>query len=373
MRRTSRAWLAAAALAACGHGSSSKTPSGPPVPLPPAAPPPLVLPDIPTTITTKAIEPMTDDTPAERSPLLDIMSGENARWMKTLSAQPDPGYYLAYQITDQRLVVMEAEGGALVTDSDEADRNLDVEVRVGAAELDNSHQLSDDNGLNAPLSRHGAVPIGDDKGAVARHIWVETDRRYREAVQALAYVRQDQSTLKKHSTAPDFTSAPKEIYIGKVAKLEFDKAAWVARLKRCSERAYKGVVTRGTCRAEFSLNTMYMVNSEGSQIQQSWTNAQLSVSVGVKTDDGMNLNRLEQRFGVTPADLPADADDKMIEVATKDLEALHEAPLGDPYVGPAILEGRAAGVFFHEVFGHRIEGHRQKDLTSGQTFASYVG
>ena len=30
-------------------------------------------------------------------------------------------------------------------------------------------------------------------------------------------------------------------------------------------------------------------------------------------------------------------------------------------------------MFFHEVFGHRIEGHRQKELTSGQTFASYVG
>jgi predicted Zn-dependent protease len=30
-------------------------------------------------------------------------------------------------------------------------------------------------------------------------------------------------------------------------------------------------------------------------------------------------------------------------------------------------------VFFHEVFGHRIEGHRQKDTTSGRTFASYIG
>ena len=77
----------------------------------------------------------------------------------------------------------------------------------------------------------------------------------------------------------------------------------------------------------------------------------------------MNLSRLEQRFGRTPADLPADAEvDKMIATVTGDLDALHEAPLAEPYVGPAILEGRAAGVFFHEVFGHRIEGHRQKDI-----------
>jgi predicted Zn-dependent protease len=373
MRRPSRAWLAAAALAACGHGSSQKNAGGPPLPPVPPTPPPLALPDIPTAIATTAIEPTTDNTPAERSPLLDIMTAENQRWMKVLTAQADPGYFLGYQITDQRLVVLEAEGGALITDSDETDRNLDVEVRVGSPALDNSRQLSDDNGLNAPLSRHGSVPDGADPAAISHHLWVETDRRYREALQALAYVRQDQQTLKAKAAAPDFTSAPTEVYIGKVAKLEFDKAAWVARLKRCSERAYKGVATRGTCRAEFSLNTMYMVNSEGSQIQQSWTNAQVSVSVGVKTDDGMNLSRLEQRFGVTPADLPAAEDDKMIDVATKDLDALHDAPLGDPYVGPAILEGRAAGVFFHEVFGHRIEGHRQKDETSGQTFSSYIG
>jgi len=88
----------------------------------------------------------------------------------------------------------------------------------------------------------------------------------------------------------------------------------------------------------------------------------------------MNLSRLEQRFGRTPADLPPDSViDKMLATVTGDLDALHDAPLADPYVGPAILEGRAAGVFFHEVFGHRIEGHRQKDLTSGQTFASYIG
>ena len=42
-------------------------------------------------------------------------------------------------------------------------------------------------------------------------------------------------------------------------------------------------------------------------------------------------------------------------------------------MGPAILSGRAAGVFFHEIFGHRIEGHRQKDETEGQTFTKSVG
>ena len=45
----------------------------------------------------------------------------------------------------------------------------------------------------------------------------------------------------------------------------------------------------------------------------------------------------------------------------------------DAFVGPAILSGRASGVFFHEIFGHRIEGHRQKDESDQQTFTRMVG
>jgi len=45
----------------------------------------------------------------------------------------------------------------------------------------------------------------------------------------------------------------------------------------------------------------------------------------------------------------------------------------EPYVGPEILSGRAAAVLFHEIFGHRIEGHRQKDEAEGQTFTKMIG
>jgi TldD protein len=56
----------------------------------------------------------------------------------------------------------------------------------------------------------------------------------------------------------------------------------------------------------------------------------------------------------------------------KEMEGLVVSPLNDPTVGPALLTGRAAAVFFHEVFGHRAEGHRQKDVNEGQTFAKKV-
>jgi TldD protein len=56
-----------------------------------------------------------------------------------------------------------------------------------------------------------------------------------------------------------------------------------------------------------------------------------------------------------------------------DVAGLLRAPEAEPFAGPAIFSGRAAGVFFHEIFGHRIEGHRQKDEAEGQTFTKSVG
>jgi predicted Zn-dependent protease len=221
--------------------------------------------------------------------------------------------------------------------------------RVGTPALDNTRTLSDESApFNEPMTRHGIVPFGSDPVAISNHLWLETDRRYREAAQALQYVKADQATLSKSSKVSDFTAAPAEVTI-------------VGRATPA---------TRANCSVLFQEITVYFVNSEGSQIQQSWTAAQIAVSVGVKAPDGEGLGRLEQRFGVTPGDLPRDDEiDGMIEAVTGDLDALHDAARR----AVSAASSDAAGVFFHEVFGHRIEGHRQKDETSGRTFSSYVG
>jgi TldD protein len=97
------------------------------------------------------------------------------------------------------------------------------------------------------------------------------------------------------------------------------------------------------------------------------------LSATAQADDGMRLQRFENFEVHTPEQLPA----QNILVATarrlkEELIALRAAPLAEPYAGPAVLAGRAAGVFFHEIFGHRLEGHRQKDDLEGQTFSTMI-
>jgi predicted Zn-dependent protease len=118
----------------------------------------------------------------------------------------------------------------------------------------------------------------------------------------------------------------------------------------------------------------YQVTSEGTHLQFGQIHYRLELFIQGKAPDGMDIDRYYNFDWTNPADAP---DDKTVlaagQVIRKELEALVAAPLVEPYAGPALLTGRATAVFFHEVFGHRAEGFRQKDINEGQTFARKVG
>jgi TldD protein len=100
----------------------------------------------------------------------------------------------------------------------------------------------------------------------------------------------------------------------------------------------------------------------------------LQISAMVKADDGMELPLYQSYFGYKESDFPSDAQILGdIKSMIANLDRLRSAPLVDPYTGPAILSGKASGVFFHEILGHRLEGHRLKSEAEGQTFKKQVG
>jgi len=93
-----------------------------------------------------------------------------------------------------------------------------------------------------------------------------------------------------------------------------------------------------------------------------------------RAEDGMDLLRVETFQAPAASGLPSEAElTSKIDKMAADLSALRKAPVAEPYDGPAVLSGRAAAVFFHEVLGHRLEGHRQRDEEEGQTFTKKIG
>jgi len=155
----------------------------------------------------------------------------------------------------------------------------------------------------------------------------------------------------------------------------FDRAAWGDEIRRLSGafRKYPNVYY-ATVVVQVTDSNSRMVSSEGTAIETPSASTRLIMEAQTRADDGMELLRVETFQAPSASALPSEAElNAKIAKMADDLKALKDAPVAEPYDGPALLSGRAAAVFFHEVLGHRLEGHRQRDEDEGQTFTKKVG
>ena len=308
------------------------------------------------------------------TPVLDAMKQELQRSVDTLSKQPTPLYYLSYEITGNRRYSVRASFGN-ITGSSEGERAVvDVDLRVGSPELDNTHSIRGDRLANFPRFAYRQAPL-EDPEALRSILWRRTDQQYKAAVERLAKVKANvQVKVEEEDQAGDFSAESAQKWLEEPLPLDFDQALWEAKLRRYTAPfSGPGYIYSANATLSANVETRWYVNSEGSEIRTSQSYYRLMIMAYTKAEDGMELPRYESFFSFTAEGLPDDS--RVLETVGEmiaDLKALREAPLVDPYTGPAILSGRASGVFFHEILGHRVEGHRQKREEEGQTFKKMV-
>lgn len=314
----------------------------------------------------------------EMTGLLEVMSKELELSMKALgSGDEPPPYYLAYEVHDDREVRITASFGGLQASDDRRIRHLDVDLRVGSHRLDNTHQLRGDaHGYRGGAREHIHLPLVDDPLSLQAVIWKATDDAWRQGVEQLVRVKANkQVNVEEEDDSDDFSREEPVRHISAAAALQFDIGPLEKRARRWSRRftAYPDIHESEVV-ITVTESTRYIATSEGTLLQIPRTWARLTVSGSTTAEDGMQLGRFESVDVPDPGALPTDAEfDRVVQEVIDDLLALRQAPITDPFVGPAILDGRAAGVYFHEIFGHRAEGHRQKDESEGQTFAKKIG
>jgi len=315
------------------------------------------------------------DKPAAKAvsdPVMKVMQAELARASSDLGKTDSAPYYMSYTVYDQNLVVLVGAYGSLLTDASLQRRQADVVMRVGAPGLDNTHGQSRSTGMTS-----GTLPVGDDQDAIARVLWELTDREYKRAAPAFLNVRTNTAVrAEEEDKSPDFSKETPETHLGSVTPpLAFDRAAWGGEVRRLSSafRKYPDIYF-ATVVVQVTDSNSRMVSSEGSAIETPSATTRLIMEAQTRADDGMELLRVETFQAPSAAGLPSEADlTAKIAKMADDLKALKSAPVAEPYDGPALLSGRAAAVFFHEVLGHRLEGHRQRDEDEGQTFTKKVG
>ena len=308
---------------------------------------------------------------APENVLLTTMQRELKRATTSLAKTDPAPYYLSYAVTDVNGTAVIASNGGVIFSTSVDRRQADVMMRVGSVALDNTHNQSRGSGITS-----GMLPLNDDTNAIARVLWQLTDREYEQASAAFLKVKTSNAVQsEEEDKSPDFSKESSQEHLdASQLRQSFDQEAWERRTRAISADFLKyPEVYSSFVSFTVSADRSYLTTSEGAALIRPSAIARLVIQAETRAEDGTELLRVESFQAETADQLPSDAEiTPKVEKMAADLKALRAAPSAEPYAGPAMLSGRAAAVFFHEVLGHRLEGHRQRDENEGQTFTKKV-
>jgi predicted Zn-dependent protease len=304
--------------------------------------------------------------------LLSTMQAELQRAQTSLGKLDPAPYFLSYSVYDESVAIAVGSQGSLVNSTQARHRAAEVTMRIGTAALDNSHGVN-----RASATTFGALPLGDDRDAIAHELWRLTYEEYRKASKAYLNVKTNtQVQAQEEDTSPDFSQEKPLTHTDyKEVAPAPDQPALEKLVRQYSAvfrqypYIYSSAVSIMAQRTRF-----HFLSTEGNHIVAPSAFIRISVQAETRADDGMELMRFETFQAESLDHLPPESEilARVQKMAT-DLKALREAPLAEPFDGPALLSGRATAVFFHEVLGHRLEGHRQRGEQEGQTYTKKVG
>jgi predicted Zn-dependent protease len=309
-----------------------------------------------------------------QSPLVKILSDELERNFTILKQKGDPApYFMSYEVTSTDSYVLVASRGSLEAQQHNRSRYLDVTIRDGSPQFDNYHLVANEN--RPRFTSATPIALEDNAASIRQTVWLATDRVYRGGAQRFIRLKGDEKLRTQATdTSDDFSKDDPQVYFSSPAPLTFNSNEWATRLRKLSAEfsKYPGALDTNI-QFETRTVTQTLVSTEGTRLEHGRPFTRMIIVANGKAQDGMDLTTMESFETDDPAKLPKDAEIlAAVQKAGANLTGLLKAPLAEPYVGPAILSGRAAGVLFHEIFGHRIEGHRQKDESEGQTFTKSV-
>lgn len=314
--------------------------------------------------------------------MLDLLKSELKSQMTILQKGEYPPYYMNYRVVDNHTRTIRSAMGATNTVEEEKQLIFLPQIRIGTPEFDNFRETQ--NGT--PTSRFMAAPtillpkdLQNGLDAMKEIIREEVNNRYKYALVSLDRAKASSGVqVENADKSPDFTKAKAEKYFEpalKEDKIALDTKLWQAKLNKYSALLSENKdIIGANSTLTYRIWRKYFVSTEGAEIAENRVYILLSIRGTAMADDGMELPLHKSYFAYSLDELPSeDLIIKEIKEMSAKLSELRVAPLVQPYTGPALLSGSASGVFFHEIFGHRIEGQKMKSERDGQTFKNMVG
>lgn len=313
---------------------------------------------------------------------LAAMQAEVSRSMERLRL---PGFeapfFLAYRITEEVHVDLAGRYGAIFTDRERRNGDVQVDLRVGSYDFDSS--APEENSIMLGGGDEGPTwyapkeaPLDGDTTALRNALWLATDEKYKAALATYLKKRskavyreeeQDRPSSFSHEAAAEHVDAP--------LPFPFDRDRWRAAIREITLR-FQGhpEIFDSELRVSAEKEVRWFTSSEGSAQITERTLYGIHLKAVTRAPDGQLLEDARDDYSPAEAGLPSlETLRRNADQVIEELLALRRAPAIDPYTGPAVLEPEAAGVLFHEAVGHRLEGERVEDDQEGQTYRGQVG
>lgn len=315
------------------------------------------------------------ETPLPADPILTAMQQELMREKSDLVI---PGmlrpYFIQYRLEDVHSYEAIASYGALTRETENHQRVVRVEIRIGS-ETSDSSSARGDGSLEL-------APVDGDPAALKYALWTATDDAYKNALRAYAT---KQATLKKFQNAPtanDFTSIKPITLIEPLATMTIDRDDWKRRLIEASglfatspeTRSFAEAVQYSSASVSALVVNRYTVNTDGTMLRHGYSGYTEGVNVGGQADDGMNLGRSNGSVATTAAGLENDsALKKRVIEDLLSFNELRHAPIVDAedYHGPVLFSGDASADVFNRLFVPSVEADRPEIGTSARTQGAY--
>lgn len=310
-----------------------------------------------------------------KDPVIEILKSELNREFEILKEQKPAVYYLDYRVDETKFFMLSANFGNISRIDSSFSRVFSPNMRVGSSQFDNTHIIKGDG--NQLQFKSCDFPIEDNEDAIRQTVWRETDSFYK-TLRTSYQSKMNKIKLESENLVDDFYASNPVTFVEDRLNFALTNAQ-IESLKNTAKQATALFLSdtdmmSGGITYIFELKRKYFVSSEGQSMAQNSPSVRVFINGSIRSKEGNEIPLYKSLYSSNINEFASH--DSIVsltsELVTK-LTELKEAPLAEPFTGPAILSPEASGVFFHEIFGHRVEGHRLKDETDAQTFKNKVG
>lgn len=307
-------------------------------------------------------------------PIIRAMQEEMARSRPLGIAGNEPIYYLECTLDDVKSFSASAANGALVNARAGNFRVPKVALRVGDMKFDNTNYILTElfQGTRFDTDQ---FPLDNNHDAMRQILWLAIDRAYRTAIEAIGRKRAALKNVTQAEVLPDFSAAPPLKLLAPIPPYSINEDTWKSRITRLSKLFNEfPAVYSSSVEFDYSWDTNYLANTEGSEIRQTELLAYLRVRAISQAPDGMRVRDHYSPMALDLNTLPSEETlAKEIRRVGSNVQALVQAPVSENYAGPVLFEAEAAAQLFADLIGSQAGGFRKPVAEPGRNVPINAG